>query len=756
MTTTPPGRATAAACARAARACHTIARRAIARATVAWHAVARPAVAWHTVASHAVARPRVARLAVARPRVAGLPAVSLADLLVLLFIVVMLVMAPAPLAASPFAVNVSLAPPVIGLDETATLTIETSGGGLGSFRFTPHYSLENLEVVEGPSRFDDFTLINGSLSHSSRYSLRLRPLGPGPARVRSLAIAVNGQLVRLPDQEIRVQEQAAGQAGAAPGGARRPAPENPEPEDLIEQFFGSGSPFSQAPRPQSPAAFVRAEVEPARPRQGEQAVYTIYLYTRQDVAAINATDMPSFRGFWVRDLPQPEHLVPEMVNVGAERYGRVAMIRKALFALRPGHHVLEPAGCDVVVEPPNRGFFGPPPRPMELHLRTPEVAVDVQPLPPAPAGFGGLVGQVSLAAKLQPYKLHLGDGATLAVTLTGAGHLEGVAAPRLEVPPGLTVFPPQQQSEDHVTGGTVVGRRTWTFVIVPSRAGIYSVRPLGVSFFDPVHGQYRVAESPALALMALPAPPAAAAGSAAAGNRAAGRSSRRGAALSGRERFAWPWQAGSEPGLLPWLAALAAVVVLVVLIAALILARHRRRPRLYAPAAVAAAAPAGAAAGTGAAATAGTAAPARAAATAGAAWPAGTAAPAGAAAVAARAAGAPAASGAPGREPRPQPAEVEQKLREAAREERPRQAAALVEEGWRGYLARRCGLPAATPAARWGAVLAAQGMASDLADEVTRLTEELHYLRYAPQLSTTGAVRDEMLARSRQLLRRLR
>ncbi|HEY6321460.1 MAG TPA: BatD family protein, partial [Thermoanaerobaculia bacterium] len=342
------------------------------------------------LARAAIARSAIACPAVARPALACRLAVPLAVLLVIL------VIAPAPLAASPFAVNVSLAPAVIGLDETATLTIEASGGGLGSFRFTPHYALDNLEAVEGPSRFDDFTLINGSLSHSSRYSLRLRPLGPGPARVRSLAIAVNGQLVRLPDQEIRVQEAPAGQAGAAPGGARRPAPESAEPEDLIEQFFGSGSPFAQAPRPQGPAAFVRTEVEPARPRQGEQAVYTIYLYTRQDVAAINATDMPSFRGFWVRDLPQPEHLVPEMVNVGAERYGRVAMIRKALFALRPGHHVLEPAGCDVVVEPPNRGFFGPPPRPMELHLRTPELAVDVQPLPPAPAGFGGLVGQVNL------------------------------------------------------------------------------------------------------------------------------------------------------------------------------------------------------------------------------------------------------------------------------------------------------------------------------------------------------------------------
>jgi BatD DUF11 like domain len=671
----------------------------------------------------------VARLAVACPL--AVPLAVLLVRLVLLVLLVLLVMAPAPLAASPFSVNVSFAPQAIGLDETATLTIEMSGGGLGSFRFEPRYVLENLEAVEGPSRYDDFTLTNGSLSHSSRYSLRLRPLAVGPARVRSLTLAVNGQLVRLPDQEIRVQEQPTGQAGAAAGGTRRPAPEPPEPEDLIDQLFGRGSPFSRPQRPQGPAAFVRAEVEPARPRQGEQAVYTIYLYTRQDVAAINATGMPSFRGFWVRDLPQPEHLVPEMVTVGSERYGRVAMIRKALFALRPGHHALESASCDVVVEPPSRGFFGPPLRPEELHLRTPEVAVEVQPLPPAPAGFGGLVGQVSLAARLQPYNLHLGDGATLAVTLAGAGHLEGVAAPRLEVPAGLTVFPPQQTSEDRVSGGTVVGRRTWTFVIVPTRPGIYSVRPLGVSFFDPARGQYRLAESPPLALTALPAPPAAASGSRTAKARAAAPPSRLGAALQGRGPLSWPWLASGWPGLLPWLALACGIVLALILVGR----RHRPLP-IYSP--MAPTAPAGASAPAGAAATAEASA---------------TVAAGSATAGSATAGSATAAVEPP---PPPQPAEVEQKLREAAREDRPRQAAALVEEGWRGYLGRRCGLPATTPAARWGAVLAAQGIASDVADEVARLAEELHYLRYAPQLSTTGAVRDEVLARSRQLLRRLR
>jgi hypothetical protein len=122
-------------------------------------------------------------------------------------------------------------------------------------------------------------------------------------------------------------------------------------------------------------------------------------------------------------------------------------------------------------------------------------------------------------------------------------------------------------------------------------------------------------------------------------------------------------------------------------------------------------------------------------------------------------AAAPGTAGSPGVAPpsaAAHPADLERKLREAAGEDRPRQAAALVEEGWRGYLARRWGLPITTPPPRWGAVLAAQGVASEIADEVVRLVEELHYLRYAPQLSTTGAVRDELVARSRQLLRQLR
>jgi hypothetical protein len=399
-----------------------------------------------------------------------------------------------------------------------------------------------------------------------------------------------------------------------------------------------------------------------------------------------------------------------MVSLGAERYARAAMVRKALFALRPGRHLLEPAGLDVVIDTPMRPFFGPPvAHSEELHLRTPELAVDVQPLPSSPPGFGGVVGQVSLAATLQPYSLRVGEGATLAVTLAGTGNLQGVAAPPLESAPGLTVFPPQQQSEERVDGATVTGRRTWTFVVVPNRPGSYSVRPGSILYFDPARREYRLAQSPPLPLTALPPPAAAAAGSRTGALAAGDDAARRG-------RAPGSWAALAPHG---WQGLLAGLGLLGVLALALVVVMARRR---RAAAAGVRDSEAGAGAGVPGSAVAG-------------------------------AAGTGPAAAAPGLA---QPAEVESKLREAAREDRPRQAAALVEAGWRGYLARRWGLPVTTPPGRWGAVLAARGVATEIADEMVRLAEDLHYLHYAPQLSTTGAVRDEVLARSRRLLRRLR
>ena len=590
-------------------------------------------------------------------------------------IVLLLVLAARSAAAdSEIRIEARLEPAVIGLEEVATLTFEARSNSVDNPRFRPDFELDNLDIVAGPFRAEDVSFVNGAISRSYRVTYRVRPRATGHARVRSILLPLPNQTFEMADREITVQEEPTGQAEAM---QRRRGFSDP-----FERFFRG--PFLPRRQPRGPAVFLRSEITPERPWVGQQVLYTVHLYTRDDISAIMPRELPTFRGFWVRDIPLPPSATPDMVDVGGVRYGRVVLLQKALFPLRAGRYEVEPAEVDLIARVIEQRFFGPPlSHPEQVRLSTAPQIVDVQPLPAAaPPGFSGTVGQLGLEAKLEPARLRLGEAATLTVTLSGRGNLQGVADPRIASPDGLTLYPPQQQSEDTTRGTTVAGERTWTYVVVPDRTGRHTLRVPEISYFDPASAAYRSAVALALEIRALP-PLSAAGAPHPVRNAALATQSSLLASAFGR----WtPWS--------PWLF----TVPWGIAFAVLLLARRRRLLAEPPPAIVA---------------------------------------------------GAPGASGGSGEA-------VEQRLREAETETRPRQAAARIEEAWRDLLASRWEIPAGTPPRRWSEALAARGAEPAAAAELLRLTEDLHYLRHAPQLSETGGLVSDAVDRSRRLLRRLR
>jgi hypothetical protein len=394
--------------------------------------------------------------------------------------------------------KVNVEPEVIGIDETATLTIEVHTDGLSSMTFRPSFELDNLETLGRPSQYDDMRFSNGTLSRTFRLSWQLRPLGLGRGRVRAITVQLGDDIHQLPAHEIRVQQEPTQQARR-----QRPADE----DDPFQRFFGRvPNPFH--PEPQQPDVFVRAEMQPERPVVGQQVLYNVYLYTREDIGAISPSGVPPFKGFWVRDIPLPQQLPMEMVDVGGRRYAKVPVLKKALFALRPGHYRLEPATIDLTVQRYDRSFFFGPAvtRPVPVRVQTAAETLDVQPLPPAPPGFGGAVGQLSLDARLEPRQVRMGEAATLTVRLSGVGNLSGIRDPQVAPRPGLTLLSPQQEGKDELNGSAVRGYRIWRYAVVPDRAGRFTLETPSVTYFDPAEGRYQVATSPALALTALPPP----------------------------------------------------------------------------------------------------------------------------------------------------------------------------------------------------------------------------------------------------------
>ncbi len=413
-----------------------------------------------------------------------------------LLLVVLFLAARAAAAENEIRVEVRLEPALIGVDELATLSFEARSNSLENPRFRPDFELDNLQIVAGPFRSEDVSFVNGAISRSYRVTYRVRPLATGRARVRSILLPLPGQTFEMDDRELTVQEEPTAQAGTAPrrGGFADP----------FERFFRG--PFMPRRQPRGPAVFLRSEITPERPWVGQQVLYTVHLYTRDDISAIAPRELPAFRGFWVRDIPLPSSATPEMVDVEGVRYGRVVLLQKALFPLRPGRYEIEPSQVDLVARVIEQRFFGPPlSHPEQVRLSTAPQTIDVQPLPAAaPPGFAGTVGQLGLTAKLEPAQLRLGEAATLTVTLSGQGNLQGVAEPRIASPDGLTLYPPQQQSEDTTRGTTVAGERSWTWVVVPDRAGRHALRVPEIPYFDPATASYRSAAAPALEIRTLP------------------------------------------------------------------------------------------------------------------------------------------------------------------------------------------------------------------------------------------------------------
>ncbi len=93
------------------------------------------------------------------------------------------------------------------------------------------------------------------------------------------------------------------------------------------------------------------------------------------------------------------------------------------------------------------------------------------------------------------------------------------------------------------------------------------------------------------------------------------------------------------------------------------------------------------------------------------------------------------------------------RLGEAAGEPRPRQAAAEIENAWREFLHDRWEIPPGSPSTQWGELLVDRGMASDGAQALVKLADDIHYLRYAPKLSSISELQEELLERSRKLAR---
>jgi hypothetical protein len=149
--------------------------------------------------------------------------------------------------------------------------------------------------------------------------------------------------------------------------------------------------------------------------------------------------------------------------------------------------------------------------------------ITVKPLPAgAPASFDGAVGQFTLESKVVPLTAAVGEPLTWTLTLTGTGNWPDVAGlPAREASKDFRVVQPQAKrtpKEGMLYDATLAE----DVVLIPTKAGRYTLGGISWSYFDPAKGSYEtIKTAPITVTVTAAAAPAAAPQAVTPGNNAA-------------------------------------------------------------------------------------------------------------------------------------------------------------------------------------------------------------------------------------------
>ena len=123
--------------------------------------------------------------------------------------------------------------------------------------------------------------------------------------------------------------------------------------------------------------------------------------------------------------------------------------------------------------------------------------LEVKPLPVAPAGFNGAVGSLKLESKIVPLSAAVGEPITWTLELSGAANWPDIPGlPARAVSKNFQVVSPQAKrtpAEGKLFDATLAE----DVVLVPTKAGTYTLGPVTFTYFDPKAGAYKTLTSPA-------------------------------------------------------------------------------------------------------------------------------------------------------------------------------------------------------------------------------------------------------------------
>ncbi len=197
---------------------------------------------------------------------------------------------------------------------------------------------------------------------------------------------------------------------------------------------------------------------------------------------------PAVADDWTKPDPS-ETLLQGERRVLSVQTTRATLKQPGIFTLKPASQLV-----NIMVGSSGFGLFTQP-NVEQRQIDSKPLEVTVKPLPTAPAGFTGAVGEFTFTSKVVPVSAAVGEPITWTLELVGTGNWPDIAGlPSREVSNDFQVVQPK--SKRTMKDGTLFeGTLTEDVVLVPTKSGSYKLPSIRFSYFDPKSGTYKAISS---------------------------------------------------------------------------------------------------------------------------------------------------------------------------------------------------------------------------------------------------------------------
>lgn len=390
------------------------------------------------------------------------------------------VLAAAPSRADEVRVSASVHPTGRIYESTQVrLIIQIEGGSLPDVSTPRLPAMKNLRVGAGPStsRSSSYSFVNGRVDSSNTLVLTyvLLPEGAGPAEIPPFDVVVGGTAHRTQVIHLTVLPGRSGPGGGPPS---RVQEDEGQDEDDVD-------------------VYLEARVAPREVWVGEPATLEVAIYAAAPITGINGLQPPALSGLWSDDVPVDANRERRSETVGGKSYAVFPIERKLLIPTRPGTLEIGPFVAQIQVRrssrDPFRSFFTLG-ESVNLLRKTRPIRITAKPLPEPgrPPEFGGAVGSYRLKLVATPQSVAVGDAVAIRATVEGRGSLQAVPPPHLASGNELKTYEPKIVEDERGGADRLASRKTWEWIVVPTRPGEFKLPSVTFGYFDPATARYEV------------------------------------------------------------------------------------------------------------------------------------------------------------------------------------------------------------------------------------------------------------------------